>query len=488
MLCEKCEGFVSCENCWRLKRTMLWLIEKQTQRLLEDLPREHKLWSRLSEHDFEMDHADWTNPDLFHFAIYTFQQLFDLREREARFVAAEAQKAEEPPAQRQRNNSGQAVVPAAARSLPSTSHVVPASRFSASQPTLAASSAGTHALFRSTMRTGQSQGKTRTAATNQLSPSSLLFGPAKPTTVSHVHLALAPAAAPASSSSSALVRANVGKRTAAAASGDGFKQTTLLPQPILAKASPLGAAASSSITPIDLTGAPAAAASASPSRGFLSVAPSSTTPFPPTWVSLMAFYARNPVDSSALEVRASQHVAQPLNTRCELGVFVTRRIPKDQVVCYYAAHRVIDKKVDRRLDSHVRHLANSCSSSLDGLPTARLFRRYLARSEAEVQQLLAMPAADFLPLPGTLAAQQLAGLPLGCMINSPVRDTPHRQPVKANVATAHIQSVSQADDIELVEVLQIVAKCDIEAGTELLCRYAGHLDREKQKIAPLVLD
>ena len=479
VLCEKCEGFVSCEACWRLKKDMFWLLKMQIQRLGEDRPRKHKLWGRLHEHEFDMEHADWREPDLLHFAKYTFQELYDLREREAEFVAQQQQalaleaSAAPPAAQRQRSNSGRAQVPvlAAACPLPRTSS---SSRFSLSQPTTtkAGHSADTHALFRSTVQAGTTRQTLNRTATSQLVLSSFPFGTAKLTTVSHVHLALARAAP--SSSSSARAANSSGSPAAAARES---KQTTLLPQPIL---SPLTAASSSSssslVASIDLT-----TETAADSSSILLPAPASTTPFPPVWKPLMAFCARQQVqpDSGALEVRASHHVAQPLDKPCELGVFATRRILTNQSVCFYAAHRVNDAEVDRRLDSHVRHLANT-HSSLDGLPTARLFRRYIARSQADVAQLLTMPATDFLPLPETLAAQQLAGLPIGCMINSPVSAAEGQHNAKSNVRVKHLPT-ADADGLELAEIHCLQAKCDIEAGTELLCRYNGN--NEKRKFA-----
>jgi len=433
---------------------MIWLLNQQVHHLQQDQQRgpEEKLWPRLHEHSFKMNHADWTKPDLLHFAKYTFQILYDLREREARFIE-EQQSAQAPPAQKQRHDSAIVPLRAAARTLPLPAA---AARFTLSQASSGTSSASAaiHAQFRSHVPVAESKKKKKEkqstmAPTNQLVHSSLPFGTVKPMAVSHARLALA--------------------SSSAAAANSGPKQTTLLPQPI-----PSSALGASSAAPINLT----------TTASTLEIAPQSIAPFLPLWKELMLFYEKQVVqpDSDALEVRASEHVAQPWNKPCELGVFATRRIPKNQRVCYYAAHKVTDAEVNRRLDSHVRHLPNT-SSSLDGLPIARLFRRYIARSDADVAELLAKTAADFSPVPGTIEATRLAGLrsSIGCMINSPVAAQEGQQKATANVRIEYL-SVSAADGLDLAAIQCLTTKCDVEAGAELLCAYGS--PEEKRKFAP----
>lgn len=509
VLCEKCEGFVSCVKCWRKTErpdeqwTMGDLQRRKERLLLRDASRQHKLWPRLHEHSFDMNHADWTDSDNGHFGITNFQQLHRLRVEEQRFLAEKQQstpKRKLAPATAISSSTTASVAsvsstPAAAvvrtSSAPATSSssstvsVVAASSRSTpfSAPAVLAvvtscrrveNGAPVRNLFSRSLLTGTSRKSAPMTSSSNVTPSvqrSFLeqqheevenvppqaaiskhrnpFALTKSiisTTTSRLSLfgrvtTVAAAAASSSSSSSS-------SRTIAAA------ETSVTRRPI--------AAAAAAVSPVPPTTSKLADVESAERTG---------EPFHPPTALLLELYKNHPIaHSSNLEVRASRHLPPQFHKPCELGVFAKTYITKGDKICYYAAHFEDKDKIQPGQRSHARHLAGT-DCALNGLPTANLFRRYIPHSFQGVKTVERMPSSSFLPVEGSLEAKQLTGLPIGCMINSPAgRASDRRMAANPNVVIEH-HDTGDAEGLQHASIHYLVAKFNIQAGDELLCVY-----------------
>jgi len=356
VLCEKCEGFVSCLFCWTdtEREGKKWSVEElelQQRKLLQrDERRKYKLWPNLQDHGFRMEHADWTDPDKGHFHVYTWLQLKRLRDQ----------------------------------------------------------------------------------------------GLGDPTRKKSEHR---PAASVVSQeSSSSLIRPS---RTVNGSfelrKQKGAAQTTLVHY---------------QRGPKDLT-----QEATQQSHALLQL--------------FNAHLVRPPLQ--IIEVRASRHIPQPYHQPCELGVFAIDRIFEGEVIDFYAAH-LRDRDNTATLSSKSMSYSRVVSNAtlvLDGWPTAALFSRPTARSAADMQHIMDLPASRFLPATKD-ERELLATLPLGCMINSP-EGTRYEANVRCGIFKAKPgHGVIEAD------YPVMVASKNINVGEELLCPYniteaRGWIEAAKQR-------
>ena len=486
VLCERCEGFVSCVRCWRRtefpgETYSLADLELRKEKLLtRDARRQHKLWSRLHEHQFDAEHADWTDPESGDFNTYTYKQLAALRE--AGPTGTIGHKRKEPTAS-----------PAAAATVATTQPTHRTMSAPHSAPAAAAASSSSAASRQ------QLQPRVAPFSAPHLKTARSLFG--SQVLASSSSSSSSSAAQP--SSKSAPARSLAMQRPCEDKEDD--KENDAPPKPSQdseakprSKATPVNKGATSSsarsvfrdrmehVQAVSLLSATSLLfqqqqppqppqQSSKPTTAIITDAPPSKTPCPPPDAALTKLYASKPLEhSSAIEVRASAHLPPLLGHPCELGVFATRDIPIGAPICYYASHHAYKKHVRPEFSSHARSLANT-DLVLDGIPTARLFSRYIAHTQAGITGVLKMPALAFLPRAGTVEAKLLSQLAIGCMINSPA-GRPGDRPVNPNVSVRHIHT-KDADGLQMGSVHCLYAKFNIKIGEELLCCYNNPEER-----------
>ena len=138
----------------------------------------------------------------------------------------------------------------------------------------------------------------------------------------------------------------------------------------------------------------------------------------------------------------------------------------------------------RELSSHTRYVPNT-TVVLDGAPTARLFTRYIAHTQAGITGVLNMRAEAFLPYntkdPAKQAALRdlLSQLAIGCMVNSPAAggsSRPGHRAVNANVCNQWVNTYD-GDGLALGEFSRLDARRNIKKGDELLCCYKNGEER-----------
>jgi len=434
VMCETCEGFVSCPTCWEKTEEegqqygIPDLEEVKDKRLRRDARRRHKLWPQLAQHKFSMQHADWTDLDSGDFNTYTYRQLAALRE--AGLTGEVGHKRKEP---------------AAAASPPAT----PARR---------------------TMSAPHSAPPPAAAAAAAVSSTKLQQTTAR----------VAPASAPHSNTTarSLFVRSQA-SRTIPAASSQPSRKSAPASSGAVNQRRQIEEKEEEDEDDDEEEERSSAAQTTRESTPSVTAAAASTLLCPPPDAALLKLYTSRPLKySSAIEVRASAHLPPLLGQPCQLGVFATRDIPKDSPICYYASHREFKKQVKQEESSHARRLAET-DFVLDGRPTARLFTRYIAHDRAGIAQVLQMPAAAFLAQAGTDKAKLLAQLAVGCMINSPA-GRPGDRPTKPNVKVAHGR-IPDGAGLPLGALPFLVAKFNIKIGEELLCCYHNPEEKGEKK-------